>query len=299
MMWQRIGLVVSLAHLLPRGAAQVGMLGGDACLPRDIVTLLRSDLVRELAVTCAKDDETYGSAECSSSCHDLVLKFKEQRCYAYLTQSQRSQGRMSRPSLPAMQGTWYGLYPASGIELMELSYDATTSTLSGTKLTGNQYVRAGRVSWEATPSGCRVVSSQWANVYTPRWDPCTLTMWEDHLRLSLGSGPDEDLAFVRASAPLLFEWQEQRAPTYGFASVFERCEVPIEDGMSAFLASLWHQLHHSSNTVVLDQILMFFPLLLIGGWQLSAPSRQPLLVLTAAVYVYLLTARLREAGFLS
>lgn len=56
----------------------------------------------------------------------------------------------------------YGLYPASGVALMEVSYEASTSTLRGTKLTGNQFVRAGRVSWEVTPKGCKMVSSLWA-----------------------------------------------------------------------------------------------------------------------------------------
>jgi len=281
--------------------AQVGSFGGDACLPRDIILLIRGDVVKDVSRHCVHDDsdETYGAEACSVTCRKAVLALKAQRCYAYLTQPQRTQGRGQGPSLPAMSGIWYGVYPASGVELLELQYNASTSTLSGTKLTGNQFVRAGRVSWEATRSGCRVVSSQWANVYTPRWDACSLTMWDDHITIDLGGGGEEELTFVRARAPLLFEWEERRAPTYGFSAAFDRCEVPIEDGFAAFIGRLWSDLHHSRHTVVLDQILLLFPLLLLGGWQISTPQRQPLLVLIAALYIYLLAARLRESGLLS
>ena len=72
----------------------------------------------------------------------------------------------------ALQGVWFGIYPASGIELIELRYDSSNSMLTGRKLTGNQYVRAGRASFEVTQNSCRVVSSMWAGVFTPRWDPC-------------------------------------------------------------------------------------------------------------------------------
>lgn len=167
-----------LLVLLPHGArSQLGSFGGDACLPRDIISLIRGDIVKEVATRCVRDDsdEVYGAEPCSAACLKAILELKQQPCFSHLTQSQRLQGRMSGPSLSSMQGTWFGLYPASGIELLELRYNTSLSTLQGTKLTGNQFVRAGRISWEATRSGCRVVSSQWANVYTPRWDACTLS----------------------------------------------------------------------------------------------------------------------------
>lgn len=291
--------------VLPRSClCQLGTIGGNACLPRDVITLIRGEEILQAQRACILEDpeETYGAEPCSSACLKALLEIKAHRCYAALTQPQRLQGRMGGPSLPAMQGIWYGLYPASGVELLELRYNTSTSMLTGTKLTGNQFVRAGRVSWEASSTSCRVVSSQWANVYTPRWDPCTLTMWEDHISIDMGAAGgsgEEDLTFVRARAPLLFEWDEKRAPTYGFATAFERCDVPVEDGLHAYLALLWNELHHSEHTVVLDQILIFFPLLLVGGWQLSTRSRQPLLVLAAGLYVYLVTARLREIGYVS
>jgi hypothetical protein len=299
-------LSAALALLvLPRSClCQLGTIGGDACLPRDVITLIRGEEILQAQRACILEDpeETYGAEPCSSACLKALLEIKAHRCYAALTQPQRLQGRIGGPSLPAMQGIWYGLYPASGVELLELRYNTSTSMLTGTKLTGNQFVRAGRVSWEASSTSCRVVSSQWANVYTPRWDPCTLTMWEDHISIDMGAAGgsgEEDLTFVRARAPLLFEWDEKRAPTYGFAAAFERCDVPVEDGLHAYLVLLWNELHHSEHTVVLDQILIFFPLLLVGGWQLSTRSRQPLLVLAAGVYVYLVTARLREIGYVS
>ena len=57
-----------------------------------------------------------------------------------------TQPRKLDTTLASMAGTWYGLYPASGVELLELAFDAASATLSGVKLTGNQFVRAGRVS---------------------------------------------------------------------------------------------------------------------------------------------------------
>lgn len=110
--------------------------------------------------------------------------------------------------------------------MVEAKFDAARSTLVGTKLTGNDFVGAGRVSWARgwvdsnakqtkpntkhasratlvlivsgqTPDtryqtcserpalhplaqevtaggGCRVVSSLWQHVYTPRWDACAV-----------------------------------------------------------------------------------------------------------------------------
>ena len=63
---------------------------------------------------------------------------------------------------------------------VEARYDANTRTLSGKKLTGNDFVGAGKVSWQVVvPSGfeapvCSLVSSLWHNVYTPRWDTCIM-----------------------------------------------------------------------------------------------------------------------------
>ena len=86
----------------------------------------------------------------------------------------------------ALQGIWYGLYPASAVDLVEVAYDASSGVLSGTKLTGNQFVRAGRVSWEVTATSCKVVSSVWAGAFTPRWDPCKFVQIDaDHFDVSL------------------------------------------------------------------------------------------------------------------
>ena len=217
--------------------------GGDACLPKDVVSLIRGDAVERVATQC------HGRQSCTPECLNAVNALKTQHCFPHLTQPQSRGSRIGGPTLSAMQGIFYGLYPASGVELLELSYDASTSTLTGTKLTGNQFVRAGRLSWEATPSGCRVVSSMWSGVYKPRWDPCSLTMWEDHLTIDLGGNDDDHLTFVRAEAALLLGWDERRSPMNGFADVFERCDVSIEAGWDAVASGLWELLHRSEHTV--------------------------------------------------
>ena len=280
---------------------------GEACLPKDVINLVRSELVTDINRACktGKYSTTDGSS-CTAPCREAVKNLKGHLCYNALTQSQRKQPRHGGVSLSAMPGTWYGLYPASGVDLIDVEYDASTSTLTGTKLTGNHYVRAGRVSWEATPSGCRVVSSQWAGVYTPRWDPCTMTMWEDHLTIDMGEGESEDadLTFVRARAPLLFQWDERRSPTYGLDDAFAMCHVNTEEASSVLLDALYRTIHHSESTVVLDQLLVAFlvvlvPLLMsygdgVGGFSIE---EHPLLCLVALVYAGLLCSRLIHLGF--
>ena len=199
----------------------------------------------------------------------------------------------------ALQGVWFGVYPASGIELVELRYDASKGMLTGTKLTGNQYVRAGRVSWEVTQTTCRVVSSLWAGVYTPRWDPCRLTIADsDHMSvtLSLGEGEEEVLNFVRAKLPLLLDWEDPNSPAYGFSDAMRRCNLPMEEPGSSVLSELWEALHHSKHTVLLDQGLLLFPLVLLGGYQMGAHSS--FAVAGAAVYCVLLCVRLKYTGLL-
>ena len=105
--------------VLPRSClCQLGTIGGNACLPRDVITLIRGEEIVQAQRACILEDpeETYGAEPCSSACLKALLEIKAHRCYAALTQPQRLQGRMGGPSLPAMQGIWYGLYPASGVE---------------------------------------------------------------------------------------------------------------------------------------------------------------------------------------
>ena len=55
--------------------------------------------------------------------------------------------------------------------------------LTGTKLTGNQFVRAGRATWTISATSCHVVSSLWAGVYTPRWEACRVDVIDgDHMQ---------------------------------------------------------------------------------------------------------------------
>lgn len=209
--------------------------------------------------------------------------------------------RAQSNTLVSLQGVWFGIYPASGIELVELRLDASNGMLSGTKLTGNQFVRAGRVSFEITQSSCRVVSSMWAGAFTPRWDPCRLAIYDsDHMSvtLSLGEGEEEELNFVRARLPLLLDWDDPNSPTYGFSDAMRRCNMEPEDSPSSILSELWASLHHSKNTVLLDQGLLLFPLVLLGGYQMGGAST-PMAILGAAAYCVLLCARLRYTGLMS
>jgi hypothetical protein len=220
-------------------------LPGDACLPKDVVNLLGGDLLLDTAKKCKSSVD-----ECTPGCRAALYALKAARCYHALTQPQRQQPRQTQHiALPAMQGIWYGLYPANGVELLELTWDAPSETLSATKLTGNSFVRAGRVSWAATPSGCRVVSSLYAGAFAPRWDPCVLTMFgHDHMSVDLGA-EGEGLAFVRAKTHLLFEWAEERSPAHGLAEAFTVCELDVQDAQASLTQWLSEQLHHSAEAV--------------------------------------------------
>ena len=83
---------------------------------------------------------------CTADCAEVARRFQSEHCYPHLTQSQRLQPRHQGHALVSLQGVWFGLYPASGVELVEVTWDAGRGLLLGTKLTGNQFVRAGRVS---------------------------------------------------------------------------------------------------------------------------------------------------------
>jgi len=291
--------VVLLATAVRQVQASVSSrdVSGDACLPLDIITLLKSETCDAVAFACRP--EIQDGASCSSECYDALQQFRSAQCYEYFSQSQHLQPRFQSNTLVALQGVWFGVYPASGIELVELRYDASKGMLTGTKLTGNQYVRAGRVSWEVTQTTCRVVSSLWAGVYTPRWDPCRLTIADsDHMSvtLSLGEGEEEVLNFVRAKLPLLLDWEDPNSPAYGFSDAMRRCNLPMEEPGSSVLSELWEALHHSKHTVLLDQGLLLFPLVLLGGYQMGAHSS--FAVAGAAMYCVLLCVRLKYTGLL-
>jgi len=195
----------------------------------------------------------------------------------------------------------YGLYPASGVDLIDVTYDAATHTLRGTKLTGNQFVRAGRVSWEATPTACMVVSSMWAGAYTPRWDVCKFIQIDaDHfdIALPLEGGGQEILKFARALLPTLLSWDAPNSPVFGLDYVLESCGLEIEEHPGSVSAFLWRGLHQSKNTVILDQVLLLFPLLVLGGVQIRLVSSGVMLVPLALLYCGLLVLRLQYLGFI-
>ena len=129
---------------------------GEACLPADVRALLRGDAVDAVSRSCK-----HQASDCTAACRTAIVLLASERCFAHLTRPQPSR---QHGGLGAMQGVWYASYPASGLELIDARLDHATgeATLSGTKLTGNQFVGAGRVSWEATPTSCLVVSSAYA-----------------------------------------------------------------------------------------------------------------------------------------
>jgi len=280
---------------------------GDACLPLDVVSLLRGDLTTDVAKACADlltSAHNGRDAGCSQECFGAVTKFQGHRCYPYLTQPQQRQTRWrSSSSRVALQGIWYGLYPASGVDLIEVVYDNSANTLRATKLTGNQFVRAGRVSWEVTPTSCKVVSSLWAGSYTPRWDPCRFTQIDaDHfdVALPLEGGGEEVLTFVRATLTTLLEWDASSSPTFGFDIIFDGCGLEQQDFSSSWMDGVWKSFHLSRNTVILDQVLLLFPLLLLGGWQLSSGGAAGvMLVPLAFLYCLVLCLRMQYLGFLN
>lgn len=208
---------------------------------------------------------------------------------------------MTAHTLAALQGRWYGIYPASGIELIEASYDASANVLTGTKLTGNDFVRAGRASWKVSLGTCKVVSSLWQGVYSPRWDSCKLRVLDaDHLQilLPLGDDVEEVLNFVRATLPQLLQWDEAQSPTHGFYKAMVHCGISPEDATTTLFESLREALHHTHGTVIIDQLLLVIPFLLIGGWQLrdQYPTANWLLLPLVAMFGAFLCLRLNYLG---
>jgi hypothetical protein len=215
---------------------------GDVCLPVDVRRLLQGDLHQAATTACENllSPGVGGGLSCKPECYEALEAFQKDRCYSHLSQSQWLQPRWESPidskgqnehTLSSLQGRWYGLYPASGIELIETKYDARTGELSATKLTGNSFVRAGRVTWKASVSSCEVVSSMWAGVYTPRWDPCTMDVTDrDHMTVTLKiPEDDEHLMFVRATLPLLFQWEVAESPMINFGFAMHMCGLQVED----------------------------------------------------------------------
>ena len=115
--------------------------------------------------------------------------------------------------------------------------------------------------------------------------------------------PEDQLRLVRAKTSLLLEWDDKGAPTYGLGDAFHTCGMPIADATQSLLDFLTEGLHHSSFTVLLDQLLVVSLLLLVpyaalGGAGtllrtfLSAP-------LFAAGYLAVLCWRLMYLGLMS
>jgi len=291
------------------GQAGWGTGWGDACLPTDVRSLLRSETTSSVSSACQNLIKKGGAKVCSAECRDALVHFQKETCYPYLSQPQRLQPRLESPLHPqgktahtvaALAGRWYGIYPASGIELIEATFESSSTVLTGTKLTGNDFVRAGRASWTISPTSCKVVSSLWSGVFTPRWDGCKLRVVDrDHMQIILphDGGDDEILNFVRANLIELLAWNEPLSPAHGFFQAMLHCGVSPEDTSSSLIDDLLAVFHHSHGTVVIDQVLLVLPLLLLGGWQMQGElMRTQWLVPTLGTYAVLLCLRLNYLG---
>jgi len=292
-------------------ASSDSKISGDACLPADVRSLLKGDAVRRVGTACSTLLSSQRARDCTPDCLEALRDFQAERCYPHISQSQRLQPRYSAPfehlggvhsqhTITSLQGRWYGLYPASGVELLEATLEPSTGVLSGVKLTGNSFVGAGRVSWTVSSTSCKVVSSLWQGVYTPRWDPCKLLVIdEDHMQLVLSMGEDaeEVLSFVRATLPLLLDWEDANSPTHGFFAAMLRCGLEPEETATSLIESLMETLHHTHGTVLLDQVLLFLPLAMLGAWQLRE-QRFSLLAFLPVLIIYgtLVWARLTYLG---
>ena len=71
--------IVLLATALRQVQASVSSrdVGGDACLPLDIITLLKSETCDAVAFACQQ--EIQDGASCSSECYDALQKFRSVR----------------------------------------------------------------------------------------------------------------------------------------------------------------------------------------------------------------------------
>ena len=78
--------------------AHAGSAGGDACMPLDVVNLLKSDVATEVASRC--QDVIDEDGRCTADCAEVARRFQSEHCYPHLTQSQRLQPRQQRPNRP-------------------------------------------------------------------------------------------------------------------------------------------------------------------------------------------------------
>ena len=71
--------IVLLATALRQVQASVSSrdVGGDACLPLDIITLLKSETCDAVAFACQQ--EIQDGASCSSECYDALQQFRSVR----------------------------------------------------------------------------------------------------------------------------------------------------------------------------------------------------------------------------
>lgn len=152
--------------------------GVSRCSPR-----LPRRAMLQLPVTVAKAAAAHGSPT-TSACEQCSYSHRTARYLVRALPSKRHRaGEQLLPRLlksAPLGPRLFGRRRRCPWSQVEARYDSTRRTLVAKKLTGNDFVGAGKVTWEiSAPSGsdgaaCKVVSSLWQHVFTPRWDACSV-----------------------------------------------------------------------------------------------------------------------------
>jgi hypothetical protein len=315
------------------GAGFTALWAREACMDVEIVRLLHSSLVSAVTRECEPAIEAWrnedaaaerctppvlgGDEQCPAACRRAVEALSASRCFADISRTQRDRPRSSISRLQALQGTWLGLYPNGGLELVRVRADKDPTArkpsaprdlaprddtrLVGTKLTGNDFMKAGRTTWEASDASCRVQSSEFAGAFVPRWDSCALASEDaDHFTVKLFAGQGrvaETIHYVRAERRLILDWALQAAPVHGVGAALRAC------GLDASDAELWLDLLDvGGRAIAVDQLLLVGPFAILLAWHASAAAgwserrRWLLLQLSVPGYILLLYRRLHATG---
>lgn len=301
--------MAAVAVVLAAAVVAMGGLWSGSCTDHEIVKLLEGPVAKAVADHCtAYLTQGVGRGRspyaCPEACHRAVREFVQDRCYGDISRPQKGQPRWSGlGSLGLLPGTWLGLYPTGSLELVIVREDDRRGDmiLVATKLTGNAYMRSGRVSWEATTKACRVQSSEHPGAFVPRWDTCSISVHDaDHftVHLQLPGAHGDRIDFVRALQSHVLAWDQPQSPTFRLGTAIEAC--------GSRTASWSWVLDELSSTgrkaVIVDQLLITLPVLVaVVGWHVHEHQQQyRRWVLATALclpgYLLLAHSRLRALG---